>query len=185
VLSAALLIALAPLAASGPSTELFPQAIAATPDSEHGRILYLKHCAACHRSRAWGDGPREIPALAGQRQRYLIEQLALFASDERKGSVMHGSAMHETLQRPNLNRPQAISDLAAYLSRASRNPEAEHSEGRSLAVGRRTYARACFAAGHRLHPPFPGFAVGLSAEEQEVVADYVSRLTALSPANSR
>jgi cytochrome c553 len=209
------LIALAPLALSAASTDLRSEAAAATPDAEHGKILYLKHCAACHRAHAWGDGPREIPALAGQRQPYLIEQLALFASGEREGSAMHGPAMHEILQRPDLDRPQAISDLAAYLSRASRNPEPEHSEGRALAAGKHTYASACsachgvegagndggpvaaiggqhysyllarlrgFAAERRGHPQV---FVGLTVEEQEAVADYTSRLTALSSITSR
>lgn len=209
------LIALAPLARPAASTDLRSQAAAVTPNPEHGEILYRKHCAACHRSHAWGDGPREIPALAGQRQPYLIEQLALFASGEREGSAMHGPAMHEILQRPDVGRPQAISDLAAYLSRASRNPEPEHWEGRALSDGKHAYALAClachgvegtgsdggpvaaiggqhhsyllarlrgFAAEGRGHPPFP---VSLTAAEQEAVADYTSRLTALSSVSSR
>jgi len=192
---------------AGPALELRSRASAATPDAEHGRILYLKHCAACHRSHAWGDGPREIPALAGQRQPYLIEQLALFASDQRQGSLMHGPAMHDTLQRPDLDRPQAIADLAAYLSPAPLNPEPEQGEGGALAAGGSIYIKACsachdsagrgsadvpaiggqhysyllaqlrgFAAGRRDHPSFPGFAGGLSGEQQQTVADYVSRL---------
>jgi cytochrome c553 len=189
------------------ASDLRSQASAATPDARHGQILYLKHCFACHRSHAWGDGPREIPALAGQQQRYLIEQLALFAGDQRQGSLMHGPAMHDTLQRPDLDRPQAIADLAAYLSPAPPNPEPEHSEGRALAAGRSIYIKACaachdsaggasadaptiagqhysyllaqlrgFAGGRRDHPSFPGFAGGLNGEQQEAVADYVSRL---------
>jgi cytochrome c553 len=190
-----------------PASDLRWQASAATPDAGHGQILYLKHCAACHRSHAWGDDPREIPALAGQRQRYLIEQLALFATGQRQGSLMHEAAMHETLQRPDLDRPQAIADLAAYLAPAPPNPHPEHSEGRALAAGRSIYMQACsachdsagggsadvpaiggqhyryllaqlrgFAAGRRGHPSFKGFAGGLSGEQQEAVADYVSRL---------
>jgi cytochrome c553 len=203
--------ALAAIAASAlvadPASDLRSQASAAAPDAGHGQILYLKHCAACHRSHAWGDGPREIPALAGQRQRYLIEQLALFASGQRQASLIHGPAMHDTLQRPDLDRPQAIADLAAYLAPAPPNPQPEHSEGRAPAAGRSIYLRACsachdsagggradvpaiggqhyryllaqlraFAAGRREHPSFTGFGGVLSGEQQEAVADYVSRL---------
>lgn len=204
------LAASATAALGDPRPDLLSQAATVTPDVEHGKILYLKHCAKCHGPRAWGDGPREIPALAGQRERYLIEQLARFASGERHGSAMHGPAMQESLQLPDVNRAQAVGDLAAYLSRAVRNPQPEHAEGRALAVGERTYGRACaachgsdgaggdsgtlpaiggqhygyllaqlrgFASGLLRHPPGVDFASGLSAEEQQGVADYLSRLT--------
>jgi cytochrome c553 len=126
-------------------TNLQSEALAVSPDAEHGRVLYLKHCSRCHSSHGWGDGPREIPALAGQWENYLIEQLACFATGDRNGSVMHGPVMHEILQPPDLMRAQAIGDLAAYLSRAGRNPQPEHAEGRSLALGKRTYSKACSA----------------------------------------
>jgi len=190
-------------ALSASPADLQSGASAASPDAEHGKILYLKHCVVCHRSRAWGDGPREIPAIAGQQRWYLIEQLALFASGERQGSLMHGPAMHDTLRKPDLSRPQAIADLAAFLASVPGNPEPEYSEGRALAAGRSTYALSCagchgsagagsesvpaigaqhygyllgqlhaFASGRRGHPTF----LGLSGDQQEAVADYVSRL---------
>jgi len=142
-----LLVALllsAPLTAgAGPAADLEAKAAALTPDPGHGRILYIKHCVACHRGHGWGDGPREIPALAGQNQRYLLEQLARYATGERLGSLQHGAAMHETLQAPDLNWPQALADLAAYLARAPRNPEPERPAGRPLAAGQRLYSGAC------------------------------------------
>ncbi len=132
-------------AASDPGSELASKALAVTPDPQHGKILYLKHCTGCHSPHAWGDGPRDIPALAGQRERYLIEQLARFATGARQGSAMHGPAMYESLQPADVNRPQAMGDLAAYLSRAGRNPQPEHSEGQALALGKRTYSSGCAA----------------------------------------
>jgi cytochrome c553 len=211
-----LAIALTPNATAAlgePRADLASRAMAVTPDPEHGRILYLKHCSKCHSPHAWGDGPREIPALAGQRESYLIEQLAHFASGERKGSVTHGPVMHEILQPPDLNRPQAIGDLAAYLSRAGRNPQPEHAATRAPAIGKGTYTKACaschgtdgagsdqgtipaiggqhygyllaqlsgFASGLRGHPLGPDVVSGLSDEEQQAVADFVSRLAYLS-----
>ena len=216
-----LTMALAPGAtavAGDPGMDLLSQALAVTPDPEHGKILYLKHCTKCHGPHAWGDGPREIPTLAGQRQRYLIEQLARFATGARKGSVLHGPAMHDTLQPADVNRPQALGDLAAFLSRAGRNPQADHAEGQALAVGKRTYTKACsachgsdgagsdsgtipaiggqhyryvltqlreFALGLRDHPlGTDDVASGLSADEQQALSDYVSRLGYLSSANT-
>jgi len=143
--TALLLSAAAPDDSAGPAGQLALQAGAATADSGHGRILYLKHCAECHGARAWGDGLREIPALAGQRQKYLLLQLARFASGERPGSVTHGPAMHDALAPPDVDRPQALADLAAYLAQAAPDPHPEQSEGRTLEAGRLAYLEACAA----------------------------------------
>ena len=174
-------------------------------DPRHGEVLYLRHCVACHGMHAWGDGPREIPSLAGQRESYLIEQLTRFASGERSGSEMHGPAMQDTLKAADVNRPAAIHDLAAYLARASADPQPEQGQGRSLPAGKSAYLTACagchgedgaggnggaapriagqhfryllsrlreFGSVHRGQVP----AVSLSAEEQQALADYISRL---------
>ena len=182
-----------------------PAPATGAPDLQHGEVLYLRHCVPCHGGRAWGDGPREIPALAGQREPYLIEQLTSFADNERAGSDMHGPAMRDTLKATDLNRPAAIRDLAAYLTRAPANPKPEQGEGHSLAVGKGAYARACAGchgvdgAGSEGGPaPRIGgqhvryvrsrlseFAAAhrglvepptLTAEQQQALADYISRL---------
>ena len=182
-----------------------PAPATGAPDPQHGEVLYLRHCVPCHGGRAWGDGPREIPALAGQREAYLLEQLRRFASGERPGSEMHGPAMHDTLRAADLNRPAAIRDLAAYLARAPAAAQAEQGRGRSLAAGKSVYLRACAGchgedgagAGGGPAPRIGGQhfryllsrlrefgsahrgsvqAVPLSAEEQQALADYISRL---------
>lgn len=198
------LIALPGAMAPGLAAAAPPSATGA-PDLQHGEALYLRHCVPCHGERAWGDGPREIPALAGQREAYLSEQLMRFASGERPGSEMHGPAMHDTLRAADLNRSAAIRDLAAYLTRAPAAPQAERGRGRSLAAGKSVYLSACvgchgedgagaaggqapriggqhyryvlsrlreFGSAHRgsVQP------VALSAEEQQALADYISRL---------
>ena len=129
-------------AVSGTAAAVPPPA-SDSPDPRHGEVLYRRHCVACHRERAWGDGPRAIPALAGQREGYLIEQLTRFASDARPGSVMHGPAMHDTLKATDVNRTAAIRDLAAYLARAPAAPQAEQGRGGSLDLGKSAYLRAC------------------------------------------
>ncbi len=203
---AALLLALAQAAvASVPAPD---RAASAPPDAEHGRVLYLRHCAACHGPRAWGDGPREIPALAGQREGYVVEQLTHFASGDRPGSEMHGPAMRDTLRAPDVNRAPAMRDLAAYIAHAPRNPRPDQGEGRSLAAGRGLYVSECaachgeqgsgseagtipriggqhfryllsrlheFASVHRGLDAAP-MASSWSAEQQQAVADYLSRL---------
>ncbi|HET7757428.1 MAG TPA: c-type cytochrome [Steroidobacteraceae bacterium] len=141
-----LMLSVAPATDAAPpvaASALSARVEAATPDPQHGRILYLKRCAGCHRPRAWGDGPREIPALAGQPERYLIAQLARFASGERLGSAMHGPAMPEAVQPGDVDRPQALRDLAAYLASIERNPHPEYGDGRALAAGARAYGQGC------------------------------------------
>jgi cytochrome c553 len=137
------LLSAALLPAAALAADLASQAATLTADAPHGMVLFLKHCAGCHGRRAWGDGPREIPALAGQRESYLIGALAGFISGGRRGSELHGRAMHESLQPPDLNRAQALRDLAGWLSGAPLNPEPEHGAGQALAAGRQAYAGAC------------------------------------------
>jgi cytochrome c553 len=195
-----------------PLGELLVQARALTADPEHGKILYLKHCTACHGHLAWGDGPRQIPALAGQHEGYLLQQLARFAVRERDSL-----SMQETIHPADVNRPQAFRDLAAFLSRAPRSPRSDHGDGGALAAGKRTYTRECiachdqsgegadeapipaiggqhyyyvlyrlqsFPALHRdrLEPEVLRLVAVLSIEERQGLADYTSRLTALTAA---
>ncbi|MGO9802938.1 MAG: c-type cytochrome [Steroidobacteraceae bacterium] len=189
------------------AAQVSPSTAAVTADAQYGKFLYLRHCAACHGPRAWGDGPREIPALAGQRESYLIEQLPRFADGERAGSPMHGPAMRDTLKAADVNLAPAIRDLAAYLARAPQVPRADQGEGRDLAAGRSAYLSFC-AGCHGQDGAGPdGGAVpriggqhfryvlsrlrefaaahrgqaeppALSAQQQQALADFISRLPA-------
>ncbi len=111
---------------------------AITPDPDNGKVLYLMHCRACHGSHAWGDGPRSIPALAGQREKYLVLQLTQFASGKRTGQ-----SMHETMRRPDLDWAQAVRDLGSYLSAAPRSPGPEYGESRAALAGKQLYQQDC------------------------------------------
>ena len=194
------------LAAPPALNELIGKAMSAAPDAQHGRILYLKHCTGCHGRNAWGNGPKEVPTLAGQRESYLVEQLAQFATLER-----NGSAMHRATSAADVNHPQAIRDLAAYLAKAPPNPSPEQGDGAAVAAGEKLFQRGCamchgtsaqgsaeepipalagqhypytlvqlknFAAGHRgqVEPPVIDFTAGLSSDDQIGIADYLSRL---------
>lgn len=203
VLAGAALLCAALLATRSAASEPAPGPVA---DPEHGKVLYLQHCVPCHGARAWGDGPREIPALAAQPEAYLAAQLTRFASGDRQGSAMHGPAMRDTLAATDVNRAPAIRDLAAYLARAPAAPRAEPGAGRSLDAGRSAYLRGCAAchgedgtgavgaATPRLggqhyryllsrlrefgavHRGEPG-TPALAAQDLEAVADYLSRLS--------
>ena len=183
------------------------QGLALSADLPHGQVLYLKHCAKCHGHRAWGDGLRVIPALAGQREIYLTNQLAHFASGRRAGSEMHGTAMHDALQPPDVNRAQAMRDLTAWLSQSEPNSEPERGTGNAVTEGERKYAQACaschgvdgagteqgtpalasqhysyllgqldgFSSGRLRHALGVEAATFGSSEQQQAIADYLSR----------
>ena len=198
--------------ADGSATKLVADTLTATPDPEHGKVLFLKHCTGCHSRQGWGDGPKAIPALAGQHERYLIVQLARFATAERKNSLMQ-----ESTHPPDVDRPQAIRDLAAWLAVAPRSPGPELGRGLALARGKDVYRSACltchgdagegtadgrvpavggqqfryllsrlrdFAAVHRrdVDAALTDAATKLSDEERESLVAYLSRLGYLTSA---
>jgi cytochrome c553 len=139
--SVLVLAALAPMSAL--AADLAAQAANLSADLPHGMVLFLKHCAQCHGRQAWGDGPRVIPALAGQRETYLIGQLAHFIDGSRPGSELHAAAMHEALAPADINRAQALRDLSEWLSRAAPNNDPERGPGEALPAGKHAYANAC------------------------------------------
>ncbi len=98
-------------------------------NAKRGAGLYSAHCAACHGPQAFGNAQNVVPALAGQRQAYIIKQLADFAELERDSSDMHRVA-----SRTAVADPQAWADLAGYLSElpAARLPETGDGDGVEL-----------------------------------------------------
>src|SRR6185436_20752723 len=81
--------------------QLVRSALQLDPNPSHGAALYLQNCARCHGQGAIGDSRNVIPALAGQREAYLIKQLADFTELEREGQEKHA-----VVARAALNEPQ-------------------------------------------------------------------------------
>lgn len=204
------LLCLGLMTAAASSAPAIDRVMAAVPDAAHGKILYLKHCPACHGPHGWGDGPRAIPALAGQHESYLIEQLTDFATASRAGD-----SMHEVMRHADLDWPQAVRDLSAYLSGAPRSRAPELGENPEKSSAKALYLQACstchgvngagqadgtpaiggqqyryllarirtFSSTHhgRVESPL----VGRDASEQQLenMANFISRLSALVAAN--
>jgi len=191
------------------------KAMAMKPQTGKGGALYAKRCSRCHGAQGWGDGLEDIPSLAGQRELYLVTQLARWAAHERNGSTML-----EAMGTADVNNPQAIRNLSAYLSRAPANPQPEHAEDEVPASGEQLFKRNCanchgraaqgsgqrpipalagqhydytliqmksFAMGHRgaVKAPVINFAAGLSDEDQKGIADYLSRIQPATPSAGR
>ncbi len=186
--------------------ELVAKAMAATPDTRHGQTLYSSRCSECHGTKAWGDASKHIPSLAGQRSLYLVVQLANFALLERNGSDMHRATGAADVRNPQSIRdlaaylsqaptnPQpgrgdghALRNGKQLFQRQCATCHGKNAEGSAdepipaLAGQHYRYTLAQlknFAVGHRgqVEPPVIDFTAGLSARDQNSIADYLSRL---------
>ncbi|HTV95647.1 MAG TPA: c-type cytochrome [Steroidobacteraceae bacterium] len=206
LLSLALLGSATTRAVEESAASLEARAFATTPDAKRGAALYARHCERCHRARGSGTGERQFPKLAGQQERYLLMQLAQFATLER-----NAPRMHRVLSADDIADPQSLHDLSFYLAEQRPDPHGEHGDGYRLGRGREIYASACshchgnlgegraegpvpsieaqnftylveqlrgFAAGHPpdIDPRVISAVSGLSANDRSAVADFISRL---------
>jgi cytochrome c553 len=140
-LGLALLIAATPfvcVAQSTTSLSLLQKAMALTPNSQSGEHLYIQYCASCHRRSGWGNGPRDVPTLAGQQDVYLLEQLIKFSTQDRSKPEMH-----DVVTRPELDNPQAMRDVTSYIAARPHNPKSDRGDGTQLAVGERVFTQSC------------------------------------------
>lgn len=133
-----LLFVLSAAAETERGIELIERALALEPNHRSGAALYLEHCASCHGEWAQGDARTVTPSLAAQLPLYLIKQLVDVAEGARAASDMHRAVV-----RKPLGTPQALRDVATYLSVLPRNPKPEHGDGTQLALGKRAYERLC------------------------------------------
>jgi len=136
-----LLAVAAPLACEAQSTStlnMLQQYLALRPDLQSGEHLYIQYCSACHQRSGWGNGPREVPTLAGQQDSYLLEQLLQFSNLERKKDEMH-----EVVSKPQIASPQSLRDVSAYIAGRPRNPRSDRGEGTQLPAGERVFAQSC------------------------------------------
>ena len=172
----------------------------------HGEVLYKANCSSCHGPAGFGNASQVIPALAGQRQAYLIKQLADFTELERDATQMHN-----VTARFELSEPQAWADLAAYINKLPVTLIPQTGDGEGVALGEASFRQWCascheadgrgdddgfvpslrnqhysylvretrsLAAGHRLNvdPDLVRFLDSLAADEITALADYMSRL---------
>lgn len=173
---------------------------------ERGAALYGQHCASCHGPKALGNAAKFIPALAGQRQAYLIKQLADFTEQERDSRDMH-----DVVSQAGLGEPQAWADVAAYVNGLPVARFPERGDGEGVKLGEAIFREQCascheedargdddgfvpslrnqhysyllrqmrgLASGHRLNvdADLVRFIDSLETDELTALADYLSRL---------
>jgi cytochrome c553 len=206
IAAAALLSSVSLLASPTRVDQLVRNALQLDPNIKRGAGQYEVHCARCHRQGAVGDARNVIPALAGQREAYLIKTLADFAELERSSEEMHA-----IVSKAAINEPQAWADLAGYLSQLPVVRLPETSDGEGVELGEAIFQEQCascheedargdddgfipslrdqhysylvrqmrsLAASHRLNvdADLVRFIDSLDTEEITAVSDYLSRL---------
>lgn len=107
-------------------------------EPRHGGSLFRAQCVQCHGRAALGDPGRGIPALAGQRQAYIVRQLANFVEHDRDSDLMH-----QVVARDQIREPQAWVDLAAYLNGLPVMKNPEHGDGSLLEFGEGVFREQC------------------------------------------
>ena len=204
--TAVLFCATAAIASPTRVDQLVRNALQLEPNASHGAALYLQNCARCHGQGAIGDPRNVVPALAAQREAYLIKQLADFTELERESPEMHA-----VVARSSLSEPQTLADIAAYISHLPPLQIPETADGRGVELGEAVFHEQCaschaedargdddgfvpslrdqhysylvremraLSASHRLNvdADLVRFIDSLDTEEMTAVADYLSRL---------
>jgi cytochrome c553 len=103
----------APEAAPAPMAELTDAHGAAQPGDAKAGASKAAACAACHGADGNASDP-QYPKLAGQHERYIARQLALFKSGERANPIMMGFAAPLS--------PQDMRDIGAHFSQQKALP---------------------------------------------------------------
>ena len=125
-------------AAASPALSEYQAALRASPDLEHGAVLFAQ-CVACHGAEGQGLPDGSTPRIAGQHFRVIVKQLVDFRYGKRWDFRME--------QRANrhLGAFQDIADVATYLSQQPRGSDRGDSSSNTLAHGANVYAANCLA----------------------------------------
>jgi cytochrome c553 len=139
---------------------------------ERGALEFRHSCSHCHGAEAQGDAAHAIPALAGQRFRYVVRQLANFAGDERESAIMQ-----RVLSHPVLKEPQTWVDIAAYVNNLPMRVPAGTGGGAGVALGRGIFHEQC-ASCHKgdAHGDDEGFIPSLRGQQYSYLVAQLEKL---------
>ncbi|MBK1702527.1 c-type cytochrome [Thiococcus pfennigii] len=115
----------------------YEAAMAATPNVENGRKIYLI-CSVCHHPEGWGTPDGVYPQIAGQLRTVIIKQLADIRAGNRDNPMMYPFAVPRIL-----GSEQDIADVAAYVAGLPMTPENGIGPGQDLAHGEQLFATYC------------------------------------------
>jgi cytochrome c553 len=140
--------------------------------AERGGLEFQHSCSRCHGALAQGDAAHAIPALAGQRFKYVVRQLANFAGDERESATMQRVISH-----PVLKEPQTWVDIAAYVNNLPMKEPAGTGDGTGVALGRAIFHEQC-ASCHKgnAHGDDEGFVPSLRGQHYSYLVGQMEKL---------
>ena len=115
----------------------YDKALALTPDVDNGLEIY-RECAACHKPEGWGTVTGSVPQIAGQHSSVIIKQLADFRAGNRDSALMTPYASVEVI-----GGPQAVADVAAYVSTLEISVANGQGPGDDLVFGESVYQENC------------------------------------------
>jgi cytochrome c553 len=127
-------IALSAMAGEGD----FAAVLKLTPDVKRGEELFAR-CAPCHGATATGERQAFTPRLAGQHYRVLVRQFLGFRNGDRWDRRMENVAAEHAA----LPEAQDLADVAAYVSRLTRDGVRNVGDGRNLPRGRELFTQQC------------------------------------------
>ena len=113
------------------------QTLSLTPNLENGRELY-DNCVGCHGESGWSSGDGAYPQIAGQHRNVIIKQIV----DIRFG-LRDNPDMLPFVERDTLGGPQALADIAGYVSSLPMNSNRDFGPGTDLARGEDLFERKC------------------------------------------
>ncbi len=141
---------------------------------ERGAAEFQRSCARCHGEQAQGDATQAIPSLAGQRFKYIVRQLANFASQERDSDIMQQVVTHKTLKEP-----QTWVDIAAYLNNLPMKIPAGTGNGEHQTLGGAIFSEQCASCHHRdAHGDDEGFVPSLRNQQYTYLVAQLGKLAA-------
>jgi cytochrome c553 len=126
----------AAVGAASPARSELQAALRATPDAEHGAVLFAQ-CTTCHGAEGQGLPDGSTPRIAGQHFRVLVKQLVDFRYGKRWDFRMERRA------NTHLGAFQDIADVSSYLSGLPRRNKVGEIKGEILAQGANLFGINC------------------------------------------
>ena len=115
----------------------YEKALTLEPDVANGLAIY-RECAACHEPEGWGRTTGSVPQIAGQHRTVVIQQLADFRAGNRESVLM---APYATVE--SIGGPQALADVAEYISTLEISVENGKGPAADLERGKELYNTQC------------------------------------------
>ena len=126
------------LASEHTAERLHPATAAVHANSHRGARLYGRYCSQCHGVNGEGDGDRAVPAVAGQRFRYLVGRISRV-----EGLRTDRGTVNSPIANNHAFTPTLWFDIAAYVSRLPPPTGAKTDDGADEQLGGAIYREQC------------------------------------------